>query len=473
MQKTIDAVTKQVLKKITPSEEEYAKVEALSKKLEQKIAFVCQKQGVQAIIRVEGSVAKDTWLCENPDIDVFMRLPPSIPRKNLGEVGLKVAKAAAEGAKYIERFAEHPYLEIFVEGYRVDIVPCYDAEPGEWQSATDRTPYHTDYIRKRLTKNMRGEVRLLKKFMQGIDVYGAEIKVGGFSGYLCELLIITFGSFTKTIEAFANYNRRIIVDVEGHFTGRENELSLLFTEPLVIVDPVDKARNVASAVLSEKLFTFIGASRAFLEKPSKKYFYPDVLKPFSEVTLRRKLDTQASSILFLVVKDVEAVPDVLWGQLYRSKRSLHKLLDLNDYQVLRDAVWSNETSLSILVFELEQNVIPNVKKHLGPPLEREVECSSFLTKYAKSKQVVSGPYIEDTRWMVDIQRKNTNAVELLKQKLADGGKNVGVSELIAKAVKEKLTLKLNSEILTVYKANSEFAVFLSAFLIGKPFWLET
>lgn len=193
MQKTIDAVTKQVLKKITPSEEEYAKVEALSKKLEQKIAFVCQKQGVQAIIRVEGSVAKDTWLCENPDIDVFMRLPPSIPRKNLGEVGLKVAKAAAEGAKYIERFAEHPYLEIFVEGYRVDIVPCYDAEPGEWQSATDRTPYHTDYIRKRLTKNMRGEVRLLKKFMQGIDVYGAEIKVGGFSGYLCELLIITFG----------------------------------------------------------------------------------------------------------------------------------------------------------------------------------------------------------------------------------------------------------------------------------------
>lgn len=241
----------------------------------------------------------------------------------------------------------------------------------------------------------------------------------------------------------------------------------------MIVDPVDKARNVASAVLSEKLFTFIGASRAFLEKPSKKYFYPDVLKPFSEVTLRRKLDTQASSILFLVVKDVEAVPDVLWGQLYRSKRSLHKLLDLNDYQVLRDAVWSNETSLSILVFELEQNVIPNVKKHLGPPLEREVECSSFLTKYAKSKQVVSGPYIEDTRWMVDIQRKNTNAVELLKQKLADGGKNVGVSELIAKAVKEKLTLKLNSEILTVYKANSEFAVFLSAFLIGKPFWLET
>ena len=43
-----------------------------------------------------------------------MRLPTSIPRKNLGDIGLRIAKTAAEGAdKVIERFAEHPYLEIF------------------------------------------------------------------------------------------------------------------------------------------------------------------------------------------------------------------------------------------------------------------------------------------------------------------------------------------------------------------------
>ena len=125
------------------------------------------------------------------------------PRKNLGDIGLKIAKKAAGDAKQLERFAEHPYLEIFIDGYRVDIVPCYDAKPGEWQSATDRTPYHTDYIKAHLAKELRGEVRLLKKFMQGIDVYGAEIKVGGFSGYLCELLIMKYGSFTETMRAFA------------------------------------------------------------------------------------------------------------------------------------------------------------------------------------------------------------------------------------------------------------------------------
>ncbi len=97
-------------------------------------------------------MAKDTWLRENPDIDIFMRLPTSIPRKNLGDIGLQIAKKAAGTYRQIERFAEHPYLEVFVEGYRVDIVPCYDAKPGEWQSATDRTPYHTDYIKKHLTR---------------------------------------------------------------------------------------------------------------------------------------------------------------------------------------------------------------------------------------------------------------------------------------------------------------------------------
>src|SRR5664280_2803117 len=177
----ISAVTKQILEKITPKKEEYAKVEALSRELEQKIAVACRQEGVEAIVRVEGSIAKDTWLSENPDIDVFMRLPTSIPRKNLGDVGLKIAKKAAGNAKQLERFAEHPYLQIFMDGYKVDIVPCYDAKPGEWQSATDRTPYHTDFIRERLGKQLRGDVRLLKKFMQGIGVYGAEIKAVSYT----------------------------------------------------------------------------------------------------------------------------------------------------------------------------------------------------------------------------------------------------------------------------------------------------
>jgi tRNA nucleotidyltransferase (CCA-adding enzyme) len=472
MENEINSLIKRILKKIAPKSEDYARVEALTNALVKKISLACQQEGIDAVVRVEGSVAKDTWLSENLDIDIFMRLPTSIPRKNLGEVGLKIAKKSADGAKQIERFAEHPYLEIFIDNYRVDIVPCYDAKPGEWQSATDRTPYHTDYIKSRLSKELRGEVRLLKKFMAGTGVYGAEIKVGGFSGYLCELLIMKYGSFAQTIHAFAQYNRRVVIDIEGFYADRENELSLLFPEPLVIVDPVDKGRNVASAVQHQKLYTFIGAAREFLKNSSEEFFYPPKTEILSNAALKTQLEKRSVSIIFLVIGELNAVPDVLWGQLYRSKRSLRTLLELSDYKVLKDAVWSNEKSLSVFMFEMEQQVLPNVKKHLGPPLVRETECEKYLAKYAVNERVISGPYIEDGRWIVELQRKTTDAASMLKEKLVDGGKNAGVADLIAKAIQKNLKVLVNSEVLEVYEGNKDFAEFLTEFLLGKPFWLK-
>ena len=468
----IDSLNKQILGKITPAKEDRVKVDAITRELELKVSLACKEAGVSAIVRVEGSVAKDTWLKENPDIDIFMRLPISIPRKSLGDIALRIAKNAAGSYKQIERFAEHPYLQLIVEDYRVDIVPCYDAKPGEWQSATDRTPYHTDFIKKHLDANLRGEVRLLKKFMQGTGVYGAEIKVGGFSGYLCELLILKYCSFTQTIEAFARYDKRVIVDFENHYANKENDLSLLFPEPLVIVDPVDKGRNVASAVQPTKLYDFIGAARAFLKKPDQAFFYPPKTEAVPLAKLKTQFENRGSSTIFLAIDQINAVPDVLWGQLYKTKRCLSKLLELSEYKILKDAVWSNEKNLSIFVFELEEYVLPNIKKHLGPPLERQVEGENFLAKYADNKTVVSGPYIEDGRWIVMLPRKTTDAVALLKEKLADGGKNAGVAELIARSIQKKLNVLVNSEISKVYEENSDFQEFLTDFLLGKPFWLK-
>jgi len=471
MQK-IEAVTKQVLQQITPQKSDIAKVEAITRELELKVASACKDEGIEAIVRVEGSVAKDTWLRENPDIDIFMRLPTSIQRKDLGEIGLRIAKKAAGKYEQIERFAEHPYLEVFVQGYRVDIVPCYDAKPGEWQSATDRTPYHTDYIKKHLTAEMRSEVRLLKRFMQGTGVYGAEIKVGGFSGYLCELLVMKYGSLAQTLEAFAHYNRRLVIDIENYYAGRQHEISLLFPEPMAIVDPVDKARNVASAVQPAKLYDFMAASRAFLETPSNAFFFPSKTAALPLESLKSEIESRGSSTLFLVVDQVPAVPDVLWGQLYRTKRSLHKLIELSDYKIIKESVWSNEKSLSVFVYELEQQVLPNIKKHLGPPLEREAECESFLAKYTVNDQVISGPTVEDGRWVVLLPRKTTDIITLLLDKLADGGKNAGVADLIAESIRKKLRVMVNGEIGGVYSENVDFAVFLTEFFSGRPLWLN-
>ncbi|MCW3999260.1 MAG: CCA tRNA nucleotidyltransferase [Candidatus Bathyarchaeota archaeon] len=468
----LEALTQQVLDRITPKIEEYRKVDALSKKLTAQIQAAAQAEGVTATVRVEGSVAKDTWLSENPDIDIFLRLPTSIPRKNLGEVGLKIARAAAQDAEQLERFAEHPYLEIFQDGYRVDIVPCYDAKPGQWQSATDRTPYHTNYIQTHLSPELHGQVRLLKRFMQGVGVYGAEIKVGGFSGYLCELLVMKYGSFRGVVEAFAHYSRRVIVDIEGHYSQRAGELELLFPEPLVIVDPVDAGRNVASAVQSQKLYEFIAASRAFLSAPSIEFFYPPPTHALAPNIVESHLSGENTSHLYLAIGELEAVPDVLWGQLYRTKRALKRLLETNDFQVLRSEAWSNEKSFSIIVFELAQSHLPNVKKHLGPQLERVAECDRFLSKYVGDQKVIAGPYVEDGRWIVEVPRKYTDAAALLAEKLVGGGKEAGVADLVTGALSQGGNVLVDRGILKLYTEHSDFAVFLTEFLVGKPSWLK-
>ena len=468
----LNDINEEILKKITPTPADRAKITALAEELQRKVKFFCEEQSVEATVRVEGSVAKDTWLKEDPEIDVFMRLPTTVPRKSLGAISLKIARKATAGAKQVERFAEHPYLEAFIDGVRLNIVPCYDVKRGEWLSATDRTPFHTNYVKERLGKDLRGEVRLLKKFLKGVNAYGAEIKTGGFSGYLCELLIIHYQSFVATLRAFAGYTQRVAIDIKGYYTGKEKELNRIFPEPLVIVDPVDEGRNVASAVQLQKLYTLVAAARAFLKKPAARFFYPPKINALPAEALADKLENRGASLIFLTLTDTEAVPDVLWGQLYRTQRALRKLCELNDFKVLRDAVWSNEKTLSVFVFELEQRVLPGVKKHLGPPLKREKECENFLSKYDGNGSVVSGPYIEDGRWIVELQRRFTDVVELLREKLEDGGRSIGVAELMSQGFRKKLEVLVDSEVQEVYKGNREFAEFLTGFLSGKPFWLK-
>jgi tRNA nucleotidyltransferase (CCA-adding enzyme) len=472
MRDDAEKICASVLKKITPGKQKRAEMVALANKLKERVISASKTLGVKADVRVEGSVAHDTWLADEPEIDIFMRVSPRIPRESLEDVCLIVAKKATEGYEQVERFAEHPYLEAFVDGIRVNVVPCYSVKQGAWLSATDRTPFHTDYIKKHLREQLRREVRLLKKFMKGMDVYGAEIKVGGFSGYLCELLVLHYGGFLRTLEAFARHKQRIVVDIENHYRNRGSELRLLFKEPLVVVDPVDSGRNVASAVQMQKLYSFVAAAQAFLKAPDEAFFYPPKTVPFTVKELVNSLNSRGSALVFVTFGPVRAVSDVLWGELYKSQRSLRKLVQINDFNVLRDFAWSDEEDLNMFVFELEQRLISPVKRHLGPPLDKKSECERFLDKHARGLTTVSGPYVEGGKWVVLVRRKFTDVVALLNDRLKNGGRNAGVAWQISQVLKKDFSVYVNEEVAGIYGKNGAFAEFLTDFVSGRPKWLE-
>lgn len=471
MSTALEKVSQKILEEITPDAEKKRQVHALAEKLRREVEATVRKRKIKASVRVEGSVAKDTWISREPDIDIFIQLPSSLPREDFEKVALEVAKEATRGSKQVERFAEHPYLEAFVDGVRVNIVPCYKVRKGQWKSATDRTPYHTDYMKPLLSKRLRDEVRLLKQFMKGVGVYGAEIKVGGFSGYLCELLVLNYGSFVNVLKMLADFRTKQVIDYAGFYKRKERELERVFKEPLVIIDPVDKRRNAASAVRRERLDHFIAASRAFLSTPQRRFFFPNRPKPFSAKRIANLMIDRDSSIVFVKFGRVNTVPDVLWGQLYKTRRALRNLLLQNDFVILRDSVWSNESDINVLMFEVEHLQLPAVKKHLGPPLERVKECKDFLQKHRKAHDTFSGPMLENGKWTVETRRKIVEADELLEQSLKDGGRGVGVAEEIAKAVRENFEILTDDVILNLFTTNNDFAEFLTDYYDGKPHWL--
>ncbi|UCE57249.1 MAG: CCA tRNA nucleotidyltransferase [Candidatus Bathyarchaeota archaeon] len=467
----LSEVCAEVLKKVTPSHTKKKRILILAKKLTQKTMAAANEEGIETEVRVEGSIAKDTWLSEEPDIDIFMRVPTTMPREAFGTTCLRIARKATEGFKQIERFAEHPYLEAIVDKVRVNIVPCYRVERGEWISAADRTPFHTDYIKPLLDEQKCGEVRLLKRFMTGIGVYGAEIKIGGFSGYLCEILILNYGTFFEALKSIADWKEKLIIDYAGYYKGREEEAEKIFEKPLLIVDPIDKGRNVAGAVKKERLDEFVAAARAFLKTPRMRFFYPQETKSLNAEILAGTIKARGSTLIFIKFEKVDAVPDVLWGQLYKSQRSLQRMLQQHDFNVTRSYVWSNEENLNVFLFEAENRFLPLIKKHLGPPLRKKVECERFLQKHLGALRTISGPRVEAGRWVVEKKRKHVDVMNLLLEKLRDGGRSVGVAKLVSKAVARSVEILVNEEILTLYSSNIEFAKSLTEYLEGKPRWL--
>jgi len=468
---TLKEVCADVLKRVTPSSGKRKRILELADRLVNKVTAAAKEAGIDAKVRVEGSVAKDTWLSEEPDIDIFMRVPTTLPRESFGTTCLEIARKATEGFNQIERFAEHPYLESIVDKVRVNIVPCYQVKRGGWISATDRTPFHTDYMKPLLDETMRGEIRLLKKFMKGIGVYGAEIKIGGFSGYLCELLTLNYESFIEVLKAVADWKEKRIIDYEEYYKGREKEVRRIFEGPLVLVDPVDKGRNVAAAVRKKRLDELTVAARAFLQSPTLKFFYPKDIRTLNAKGLVNAVKTRGSTIVFVKFGAVKTVSDVLWGQLYKTQRSLRKMLQQYDFNVVRDVAWSDEENLNLFIFEVEQRFLPLMKKHLGPPIRKRAECKRFLQKHVGASHAISGPYVEAGRWMVGIKRKYTDVVKLFTEKLRDGGRHVGVAYLISQTIPSSLEVLVNEEVVRLYSSSPEFAKFLTEYLEGKPRWL--
>jgi len=209
-----EKIFKSVLKKIKPSSEQKKQLDNLSKKAMGLVNEKAKKYKAKAML--VGSITRDTWLPDKKEFDIFILFPPNLKDEKMEELGLEIGKSviSALKGKHTIEYAEHPYVSGLVDGIDIDIVPCFEVECTEkMKSAVDRTPFHVRYIEKNLSLKLSDEVRLLKQFLKVNELYGADAKTLGFSGYVNELLIIKYRSFLNVLKAISDWNPGEVIDI--------------------------------------------------------------------------------------------------------------------------------------------------------------------------------------------------------------------------------------------------------------------
>jgi tRNA nucleotidyltransferase (CCA-adding enzyme) len=402
---TIEA---KVLARIRPSPAEEERLARVIRELTRTIAARLREEGWEAKPILVGSVAKGTHLT-GAEVDLFVAFPPDLPRADLESRGLALGRILERG---VRMYAEHPYTRGWYNGTEVEIVPCYRvADAAQRLSAVDRTPLHADYVLGRLKEDQADEVRLLKAWAEGIGVYGAEAKIRGFSGYLCELLVLRFGTFRGVLEASQGWRRGQLLEFDRS-AGKPFE-----EDAFVVIDPIDANRNVASAVSVEQLATFVHAAREYLRGPSERFFFPRPLKPLPLARLKAHAKGQGGELLAVAIPLPKVTDDVLYPQLRKAHHALEDLLRRNGFPV-HDSRHDVAGREALFLFRLGVGVLPRRMRHDGPPVWVR-NARDFVEKWSGNPRTLAGPYIVGERWAVDIARAIVDPATLVRRMRRD------------------------------------------------------
>ena len=354
-----------VLNNIVPSEKERKEIAALTDKIVAHLTEKISKTELKARVEVVGSIAKDTWISHDRDLDIFIVFDISTPLEELKKMGLALGKIELDGFTSETAYANHPYTINRFKEFKMDVVPCYDSL--EIITAVDRTPHHTRFVKENIG-DRRNDVRLLKQFMKGVGVYSSEQKVQGFAGYLCELLVIHYNSFDNVLKNASEWKFGEYIDIKKK--GRSGD----FKDPLVVIDPVDPKRNVASALSIGKLCEFIHYSRMFISAPSVEYFHKKkrlFVKRFPE------------SEVYVIIFEGELLDDIIFSQLRKSAKYISTILEKNDFKPLSYGLFK-KGELSGIVFEVEKYILSPIIKHYGPKVFDHANYDSFVSKYKET-----------------------------------------------------------------------------------------
>ena len=447
-------IERKALQQITPTKSDREHLDNIIKSVTNKVTEEIKKRNLPATTKLVGSTAKDTFLRNTLDIDLFLLFPPEIDKQYMAENTLSIGRIILKNTE--ECFAEHPYIRGTYKDFKVELVPCYQIQNARQKlSAVDRTPLHTKYIKEHITSQQKQEVRLFKQFLHGIGCYGAEASIQGFSGYLCEILILQFNTFQNLITHATQWKPGI-------------KISLLpkpipdFPETLTVIDPVDPKRNVASAIAKETFELFQKASKAYLLKPSLTFFFPNPVTPWPLEKIKTTIQNQSYHYVGITFPKPDIIDENLYPQLRKACRNIETACTTYGFPNHDIFYFVNEQKKQVyLILKTEKDPLPEKQTHMGPPTNLDIHQNKFLEKWSNNPQVIKNPYEKNGRWYVDLQREYTRIIPFLTNILP----TLSLGKHLESIMKQQSHIIDSMELF-----KEELSAFWTEYLDGKESW---
>jgi tRNA nucleotidyltransferase (CCA-adding enzyme) len=447
-------IIQQVILKITPSVKDKKTIRKTLSQFTTLVKNELKTKKIDAKIEVVGSIAKDTYIKNNLDIDVFLLFDPSVKRIFMAEMIRVIGKKILNNTE--ECYAEHPYIRGIFHDLKIELVPGYLINDARQKiSAVDRTPLHTTYIQKHISKQQKQEIRLLKQFLHGINCYGAEAEIQGFSGYLCEILILKYCSFLSLLKDVRSWKLPIKISLQDNPTDN-------FNEHMVFIDPVDTERNVASAVSKKTLQKFIKASDAFLKEPRITFFFPNPVKLWSLSKIKSYIVQSDSQYIGIVFSKPNIIAENLIPQLRKTCKIIKKEAQNNDFKIYTiDFTINQNHQLIYIIIKADSTPLNDTYTHMGPPIKLTNHKKMFKKKWENHPLLIKEPYEKNKRLYVTLKRTYKNIIPFLINNLP----SYSLGKHIEKQINNKFLILKDKDLL-----KKDLQMFWTTYFDGKEPW---
>lgn len=395
-----------VLKRVLPETDLLEKVDPVIDRIKDAL------DDVRAEVRLGGSLAKQTFLRNDHDCDLFIRFDKTYVNERLPEMTEDILKRA--GFPYERVHGSRDYFQMHIDGIDYEVVPVYRIESAQEQAnVTDCSYLHIVWVNNKAKEIVDGvplhdHIRLAKAFCKAQRVYGAESYIGGVSGHVLDILVLYYGGFDQFVRGVSKWNKQTIIDPEGYYKDEQAIRSSLNAAktlaPLIVVDPIDKDRNAAAAISTEKYEMLIDACKKLAKRKDTGSF---TRKPLSRTQWKRS----AKNVIEILLSPLDDKKDVAGAKMRKVHEHLIRELEQHGFAIDDQFfVWEQEQGQSLLY--IPQHHIDEQYVVSGPPKERKDDVKAFKAKH-------DDIFEKEGRVMAYATRTYTDVIAALHAILAD------------------------------------------------------